>query len=602
MLSPGTEYQKVPKLLRDNLDFRKWLLGRANANPRARAALVDICRHDILFAINVFGFTYDPRLDQGHKSLPMLTYPFQDRALLRILECIEDGRDLVIEKSRDMGVSWLCCYAMDWLFLSQPGNSFLMVSRKEDLVDAIGDPDCLFWKLDFIHQHMPEWALPSIDRRRLHFENRDNGSTMDGESTTAAAGVGGRRTAMFIDEFSRIEEGYQLLAGTADTTNCRIFNFTPWGTSNAAYRLAKRADIRKLRLHWSEHPVKAAGLYRYNEDTRKVDVLDTSYQFPLDFVFIMDGKLRSPWYDDECRRRANDREIAEMLDIDYQGSQYQFFDRSMILDLQRTYCRPPVWEGDIAFDPDTAKPHGLIAVKGGPLRLWMQPKGDWLPKDEYAIGGDISTGSGATNSCLSIGKRKTGEKIGEYVSPYFKADAFALRAVALCWLFADADGEGAKFAWEMQGPGLHFGKRVIELGYRNVYYRTLEHQLNKKVSDTPGWYPSDDNRRILLEDYRSKLGSRKVINPSTEALEETLFFMHTAKGKVEHSAMSDTTDPTGARENHGDRVIADCLMVKMFGAGEERGGRGEGGHDPDNPPLGSLAWRQKMNQVESDGW
>ena len=65
--------------------------------------------------------------------------------------------------------------------------------------------------------------------------------------TTSAAGVGGRRTAIFIDEFSRIEEGYALLAGTADTTNCRIFNFTPFGTNNAAYKLSRRQDVRKLR-------------------------------------------------------------------------------------------------------------------------------------------------------------------------------------------------------------------------------------------------------------------------------------------------------------------------------------------------------------------
>src|SRR5262249_18561053 len=138
--------------------------------------------------------------------------------------------------------------------------------------------------------------------------------------------------------------GYQLLAGTADTTRCRIFNFTPFGTSGAAYALARRGDVRKLRLHWSEHPEKARGLYRYDLDKNQLDVRDKGYHFPVDFNFVLDGRLRSPWYDGECQRRANDREVAQMLDIDYQGSQYQFFDASMIRDLQRTYGQPPLWE------------------------------------------------------------------------------------------------------------------------------------------------------------------------------------------------------------------------------------------------------------------
>jgi len=229
MLSPGEDYKAVPKGLKENLAFRIALLERAARNPSLQAGLKEICKQDILFYVNAFVWTYDPR--RKSKTIPFVTWPVQDHALKAILSWVEEGEDGVIQKSRDMGASWMCLLVMEWLWHFHPGMSFLLVSRKEDLVDAPGDPDSLFWKLDFIHRHLPGWLRCETDRRRLHFGNMANGSTIDGESTTAAAGVGGRRTAMFIDEFSRIEEGYQLLAGTADTTRCRIFNFTPWGGS-----------------------------------------------------------------------------------------------------------------------------------------------------------------------------------------------------------------------------------------------------------------------------------------------------------------------------------------------------------------------------------
>lgn len=605
MLSPGKWYEKVPKKRQENLSFRKWLLGRCKANTRYRNGIQEACSKDILFYLNSFALTYDPRLiDRGMSPLlPFITWPYQDRAFNVILECIEQGQDLVIEKSRDMGASWMSLVAMEWLWHYKEGVSFLMVSRKEDLVDAPGDPDSLFWKVDFVHRFLPEWLIPDMDRRKLHFGNLTLGGTIDGESTTAAAGVGGRRTAMFIDEFSRIEEGYQLLAGTADTTRCRIFNFTPWGTSNAAYKLARRQDVRKLRLHWSEHPEKAVGLYQYRDSLGRVEALDKTYHFPADFNFVMDGKLRSPWYDGECRRRANDREVAQMLDIDYQGSTYQFFDRTLITDLQRTYAEEPYWEGDISYDHDTAKPQGLVKTVGGPLRLWCNLTSEGKPPlASYGAGADICSGTGATNSCMTMTDSRTGQKVAEYATPFLKPDKFAMVAVAICRLFTDGHGEPALFAWEMQGPGVPFGRRVIELGYRNIYFRVSEQKLAPTAkADTPGWFPSQDNKRVLLEEYRSALSSRQFINPSFVALEECLAFIHTKEGNVAHSEEMDAEDPSGAGRNHGDRVVADALSWKMC----KRLGTGKPPERGQESQTGSLAWRRRYNEgrrKEEESW
>ncbi|MFI7879908.1 terminase, partial [Acinetobacter baumannii] len=69
-----------------------------------------------------------------------------------------------------------------------------MLSRNEDYVDKKGDPKALFWKLDYMIKKDPEWLQPKINRTKLHIENMDNGSTIEGESTTQRAGRGGRFT------------------------------------------------------------------------------------------------------------------------------------------------------------------------------------------------------------------------------------------------------------------------------------------------------------------------------------------------------------------------------------------------------------------------
>lgn len=47
--------------------------------------------------------TYNPRLNKPH--VPFITYPYQDQFILDIINAVETGIDVWVEKSRDMGLS-----------------------------------------------------------------------------------------------------------------------------------------------------------------------------------------------------------------------------------------------------------------------------------------------------------------------------------------------------------------------------------------------------------------------------------------------------------------------------------------------------------------
>jgi len=226
-------HSTVPKDMADNLAFRGSLLQSAAAKREVASDVWTACKRDLLFYVNAFGWTYDPRRENG--SIPFLTYPFQDELMLDMVECIQTGKDVLVTKSRDMGASWCILTVFEWMWHFRPDLSFLLVSRNEDYVDKPGNPKSLFWKIDFLHKNQPKWLLPNMTRTKLRLTNDDNGSNIDGESTTGDVARGDRRTAIALDEYAAFEldSSYRALSSTRDATNCRIFNSTPAGTSGA---------------------------------------------------------------------------------------------------------------------------------------------------------------------------------------------------------------------------------------------------------------------------------------------------------------------------------------------------------------------------------
>lgn len=525
----------VPKDFYANLEFRKAMIRLGSANFEGAENLWVMCSRDILFYINTFIWTHDPRTPI--KELPFITYPFQDEAILEIKRCVEQGEDLPIEKTRDMGATWMVLMVFQWFWQFKDFNNFLIVSRNQDLVDKSGSPDTLFWKLDHMLKRQPGWLRPAFSRKQLHLLNEDTGSVIDGESTTGDVGRGGRYTAMMLDEFASVTEGASVLSSSRDATKCRIINSTPKGKANAFYRFIAKAR-NKLTLHWTLHPIKAKGV-TYGED----------------------GRPTSPWYENEKARASHPMEIAQELDIDYLGSDYLFFAGKKFEEIKNRDCRMPLLRGDLDFNRTTCRPEmdAFVSRDKGPLSLWILPLQDGsIPKGRYALGVDISVGTGSSNSVISVGDRDTGQKVAEYVNSHIAPHELAKVAVAMARWFAGPSGPGF-MAWEGNGPGLIFGECVIETGYRNFYYRRDRTTMRKKISDKPGWWSTKETKMTMLGELRRALTSGDYVQRSRESFDECEAYVFTSGGKVMHSSSIANPDPTDTEDNHGDRVIADGL-------------------------------------------
>ncbi len=196
----------------------------------------------------------------------------------------------------------------------------------------------------------------------------------------------------------------------------------------------------------------------------------------------------------------------------------------------------------------------------GDLQLWMHLRDGRPPEwDKFCVGCDISMGLSKTPSAASIANQTTWEKVGLLATPRLSPERFAEEVVNLCkWL------NDAYLIWELNGPGLQFGKRVIELGYLNVYYRTSEGTLSRKVSDSPGWMSSRDNRRLLFGDYCAGLSSGRFVNHDEHGLKECRHFVLNKTGEIVNSVQNNTGDRYGAGSNHADVATADALVYKAL--------------------------------------
>lgn len=591
MISSLVFNDRVPREVSQNIRYRRAILKAAAEDDEVKNDLFFRCKHDVLYFFNAFMFTYDPRV-VSCPSVPFVTYPFQESAILKLDKHL-GRRDVLIEKSRDMGASWICTGVLfhRWMFFDM--QSFLLGSRKEEYVDKTGDMKGLFQKIDFAIDHLPGWMVPLLDRTKLHLLNRRNGSSIDGESTNSNFARGGRWTAILKDEFGYVDNDYEVESASRDATNCRIYNSTPNGVHKVFYekreKLAREAPDQLIRLHWTEHPKKAKGLYTSIDGVLKI--LDESFEFPEDYPFILDEKIRSVWYDIQCQRAANDQEIGQEIDIDYKKSGWQYFDPVKLDQVKARCVRNPVLIGDVSFNSDV-EDCKFFPDEGGRIKLWVAPLlNDDFPLGGYTLGVDIATGKGgvmSSNSVASLVNNVTGEKVLEFADNRTNPTEFADICIAICKMF-----HKAFLIWEDNGPGGQFGTQVRNRNYLNIFYRRNEKSSKNGRSDVAGWWTNAETKRSLLGEYARAIFSGEFVNPSEDSLVECGEYVHDhAKGIVHAKSMS-RTDPTVTGDNHGDRVIADALAHR--GRKERAVVRNP---TPIEAPVGSMGWRMLQAKLE----
>lgn len=238
--------------------------------------------------INDWGMTVDPRNAEIGKetTVPFILFPKQ-REFIDWLHARwlarEDG---LAEKSRDMGVSWLCIAFGVWMWLFHSDTVVGYGSRKEEYVDKLGDPKSLFWKARAFISLLPsEFLPPSFSEKKhapsMRIVNPDNGAVIVGEAGDNI-GRGNRASLYFCDEAAFFERADSIDAALSQTSNCKISVSTPNGNGNSFFRKRFGGKISVFQFRWTDDPRKGPEWYKKQRET--LDPVILAQEVDIDYA------------------------------------------------------------------------------------------------------------------------------------------------------------------------------------------------------------------------------------------------------------------------------------------------------------------------------
>ena len=554
---------KVPKTLAENIRSRNALHEWGAQSDENAAKLMDYCSKSILLWTNLFVYTFVVREinEQGQEvapeigsDQPFITWPVQDHVMTEMLGAVNGQKDIVVDKSRDMGASWMCVILAAWCWLFKANSTILLTSRVEELVDKRGNQKSLFWKVDYINRNLPLWMLPcplkellpgGKFRSHMHLGNPILANAIDGERTTPHIGRGDRRLFVLYDEMAMMADATAAWQSGTDTSSCRIANSTPLGAGTEFSKQRNKGVTsgmpKVLTLGYWDHPTKGRNRqWRCDQDGSQTHVAGRWFWW-------------TPWYQKQVQRRDT-MDLAQNVLIDHATAGNRFFNTAIITRHMLNHCVEPqrfeILNGK--FEPDD---RGRWFVFGH------------IPENEYfVLAADPSNGKGAANSACAVMATNSRRIVAEFVDAYSGPGELADEMCeAGKTVFKGPNGRSAFLIWEANGPGESMYHDMGVNQYERVYFkRPIGKRMDIRTRDY-GWRSGRKEKRVLLARLGRSLVRDELIIPSRAGLNEALEYEIYEDSSIGPGQLRE--EQTGAREAHGDRVI--CYGLCLIGAEEE---------------------------------
>jgi hypothetical protein len=608
--SPESFFASIPRELKQNIQFRKVLHEILEKDTSLQKLFLQMMLAEPRIFFNAVTWTVNPRMPAGKRNFPFILRPKQEEVVRVLHDCIINQNDMGINKSRDEGATEIVTKMFALMSLI-PESYFIVGSRNQELVDSRGDPYTLMAKIDYAFETMPPWMkavieyIPMTDRKEMQLILPKVNSVIKGETTNESFSAGRRATAIFLDEFGRVEPrvAESIEGSVHDVSGCVIYGSTHWFGENHPFNKAlKKSTTKVVNLLWFDNPVKAAGLYK-SPDYDVIEIVDKAYyleQYPQIFQsrpellekpfklsevekdllltmvsigstpkFIADkceslppgADMRSPWHDFEFERRAgNYRDFVSNVWGSPIGAQDSVFSTITLARMEKG-LKSPVFKGEISFSDEDGKIVNVGISPGGRNRLLLWKLKD--PTHNYVIGCDPSLGTGNSNSVAYIYDVNTCEAVGTWVCPNTPYEHFADTVVALARFFNEAfvifENNG--------GHGVNFGRRLQKRGYYRVYTQHTEDTKTKRLQNKLGWSSNPNSKSDLLGELGIALSEGLKTNPKFSSciifdqstLDELRSYVFYENGDIGCSEEQDIK--SGARKRHGDRVIALGLCI-----------------------------------------
>lgn len=280
------------------------------------------CAADILYWFDNYVWTYDPRLvgKPGGAFVQFKLWPKQREAILWLKARAEANEEGLLEKSRDVGATYLTAgFALhQWLFV--PGFKATFGSRKVDYVDKKDNPDSIFAKLRIMLDRLPVEMLPTGFNRAqndnyMRLVNPETSAVISGEGGEEM-GRGGRSSMYVVDEAAFVPNAETVEKALSGNTDCVIWVSSVNGMGNLFAR--KRHSILKprqiFRLHWRDDPRKTE-VWAEEKQASFSDPTTWASEYDIDYTASVEGIcIPALWVESGKRlRRLEPRLVASTV-------------------------------------------------------------------------------------------------------------------------------------------------------------------------------------------------------------------------------------------------------------------------------------------------
>lgn len=398
-------------------------------------------------------------------------YPFQEK----VLSLQQNGEYLIINKSRQLGISTLVSAYALWLMIFNRDKNILVIATKQETAKN------MVTKMRFAYGQLPAWLrVKPLEDNRLSLR-LPNGSQVKAVAAAADAGRSEAVSLLILDEAAFIDNIDVIFTAAQQTlaTGGQCFAVsTPNGTGNWFHKTYVRAQVGEnkfvpVALPWTVHPERG-----------------------------------QPWRDEQDKTLGI-REAAQECDCNFSTS------------------------GATVLEPDTINWYEANTIqepihrRGIDNNLWIWEMPDY--SKPYAVIADVARGDGKDYSAFHIIDIESATQVGEYRGqPGTRDYGNMLIGIATDYNDALLVIENASIGWDVV-------QTAIERGYKNLYYSPRSDMFAgadvyaSKYSNgdnmVPGFTMSSRTRPLVISKVVSYMQEQSCTIRSKRLLEELKTFI-----------------------------------------------------------------------------
>lgn len=498
---------------------RKDTKGKSNT-PTKKVQMQEIlkCGTDASYFIN--NYIKIPHPIKG--MIPFNTFPFQDECL----EAFQKNKNVIVNKSRQLGLSTIVAAYALWMALFQKEKNILVIAIKLDTAKLF------IKKVEAMLLALPEWlVMPKIKAQSVKYLVFSNGSKIQAIPTSPGAGRGEALSLLIVDEAAHVEGIDEIWLGlqpTLSTGGSSILISTPSGVGTLFHKIwaaakEERNDFVAIELPWTVHP-----------------------------------ERDQEWFEEQRRaiiEAQGERGVAQELLCSFAASGDTFLRNDVMEKIYVNIKEPIAYWG----------PEDMVKKD---LWIWTHPK----TGHKYLIGADVARGDGEDFSAFHVIDIDADEVVAEYkgkVAP----DKLAEMLVTVARRY-----NMAMICPEKNSVGVGCCLKLKEMNYPNLYFDKLHKNIYMvytamdTVNELPGFETGQKNRVEILARLEDVLRNRRLMTYSKRLYEELQTFVWKGNKPMAQKGYNDDLIMALAIANslyeaNGTSTYSDDEMAKAMIAG-----------------------------------